>query len=168
MKPIRIAVCALLIATAAMSETPNIQRNYDAAKDQSVYILTAVDLRKESNGEFDLSAMLYFSGAEITAPATRAVLAVLWIGLERKFSTPAVVAVELGGEQVFMTAGSHHAEVDGNTVDESVYTDVDVDLLRKMSESDRVVVRVDELRFPLEEIHRQRLRELLRLNAAAP
>lgn len=165
MKSVPVAVLVALLSFSAMAAVPNVQQSYDAGKDELVHLLTAIDLAPPEGahrGEFDLSAMLYFSGARIAGPPKRAVLAVMWIGLERKFSTPAVLAVEIDGSEVFKTAASHNEEIDGGTIDENVSADVDVALLKRMAASETVTVRVDELRFRLGDVHRTRLRELLR------
>jgi hypothetical protein len=165
MKTIPFAICLVLLSPAAMAAVPHIQQSYHAEKDELVHMLTAIDLAPSTGthrGEFDLSAMLYFSGARIAGPPKHAVLAILWIGLERKFSTPAVLAVEIDGAEVFKTAASHHEEIDGGTIDENVSAELDVALLKRIAESESVIVRVDELRFALGDVHRARLRELLR------
>lgn len=164
MKPMRIAFSLALLSLSAMAAAPNIQTRYNAEKDELVHMLTIIDLAPPPGthrGEFDFTAMLYFSGANVTAPPKRAVLAVMWIGLERKFSTPAVLAVAIDGTEVFRTGASHNEETGGGTIDESVSAEVDLALLQRMAESENVTVRVDDLRFVLEDVHRARLRELL-------
>ena len=161
-----IVVC-IAWSIGVMAQTPpRIERHYDAAKNETSYrFIEKLEVRK--NGELDLFGRFTFPGARRSAPVEQFRLALMWIGLERIFSTPAIAAVEVDGREIYKELGEHGIDIDGNTVDESVAFDVPAAVVTAMAEGERVVVRIDDLRMPLTPSHVRALRELLRLATGA-
>lgn len=167
--PIRLASIIIFLAgsTAAMAVTPTkIERQYDAAKNETIFRLFQ-KLEKRDKGEIDLFAIARCAGAECTTPPDRFTISVMWIGLERMFSTPAAAAVYVDGEELFFDFGRHSAEIDGGTIDESISFDLGRAVVERMTAGEDVIIRADELRLKLSEADLARLRELLRATTPA-
>lgn len=164
---LRRAAAAILlwagITMAAMADPAvTIERTYSPANDETTRRFKQL-IEKRPNGELELFGMFTHPGTDRTTPVERFTLAVMWIGFEKIFTTPAVAAVEVDGEEIYKEPGQHGEEIDGNTIDESIAFDVTPEILRRMAGGRRVVVRADQLRITLSESHLAHLRELLRL-----